>query len=489
MCLSRFRVGTSASLNECLFTGLILLALTVRCGVLAISPRALEDDPDGYRAVAENLLRHGTFGEGNVPTAYRPPLYPLMLAPCLAMGPWGRAAIGVLHVGLGVATVWLTFRVAQRWGLGRWALTAALLAALDPILLRQSTLIMTETPAAFLAVAALALLTATGRRPSAGRALAAGACVALAALCRPAFLPWLGLAAVVLPWSACKAHGLQPVGFTGSEVIHFRVFKVSLSFIIGAAIVLAPWVVRNQLQLGRPIVSTTHGGYTLWLANNPDLYEHLRTGAWGSLWNADEFNRAWRADAPRASPADELAADRLAYSRAWEAIRAQPGMFLYSCMVRVGGLWTPLPHQLSPDEAPTTRMARYAVAVWYAGELLLAAVGAMLLVQAGAKRGRTGLKPVPHSKSSEVFKSSEVCAESAGLLAGEGPGEGALTLTLSQRERGPGWIWGLLLVVCFTGVHTLYWTDMRMRAPLVPVVAMGAAAGVAGSLGRLRRPK
>jgi len=479
--------GQARPLNGPLIA-LLALTLAVRCGVLAISPRALEDDPDGYRAVAENLLRHGTFGEGNVPTAYRPPLYPLMLAPCLALGPWSRTAIGVLHVGLGVATVWLTFRVAQRWGLGRWALPAALLAALDPILLRQSTLIMTETPAAFLAVAALALLTAAGRRPSAGRALAAGACVALAALCRPAFLPWLGSAAVILPWSTAKAHGLQPVGFTGSEVIHFRVFKVLFAFIIGAAIVLAPWVVRNQLQLGRPIVSTTHGGYTLWLANNPDLYEHLRTGAWGSLWNADEFNKAWRA-APRASPPDELAADRLAYSRAWEAIRAQPGMFLYSCMVRVGGLWTPLPHQLSPDEAPTTRMARYAVAVWYTVEMLLAGVGALLLVRLTSKRGRTGLKPVPHSKSSEVFKSSEVCAESAGLLAGEGPGEGALTQTLSQRERGPGWIWGLLLVVCFTGVHTLYWTDMRMRAPLVPVVAMGAAAGVAGSLGRLRRPK
>ncbi len=485
MGLGRFRVQRSPSLTtqSVVLARLILVALVVRGGVLVLSPRALEDDPDGYRAVAENLLRHGTFGAGNTPTAYRPPLYPLMLAPCLALGPWSRAAIGVLHVGLGVATVWLTFRVAQRWGLGRWALPAALLVALDPILLRQSTLIMTETSAALLAVATLALLTAADRRPSAGRALAAGACVALAALCRPAFLPWLGLGAVILPWSASKAHGMQPVGFTGSEVIQFRVFKVLLAFIIGAAIVLAPWVIRNHLQFGRPIVSTTHGGYTLWLANNPDLYEHLRTGTWGSLWNADEFNKAWRAEASRASPADEPTADRLAYSRAWEAIRAQPGMFLYSCLVRVGRLWTPLPHQLSPDEAPTTRMARYAVAVWYTVELLLAAVGVVLLVQAGGERGRTDSKPVPHSKSPVV------CAESAGLLAGEGPGEGALTLTLSQRERGPGWLWGLLLVICFVGVYTLFWTDMRMRAPLAPVVAMAAAAGVAGLLDRLRRPK
>jgi hypothetical protein len=219
--------------------------------------------------------------------------------------------------------------------------------------------------------------------------------------------------------------------------------------------VLAPWVIRNQVQFGRPIVSTTHGGYTLWLANNAELYDHLRTAPWGSLWNADEFNRAWYAERSRTGPADELSADRLAYSRAREAIRFQPEMFAYSCMVRVARLWTPLPHQLSPDEAPITRMARYAVAVWYTVELLLAAVGVVLLVQAGAASG--GIL-----QTSEVSQTSEVFT---------------------------GWLWGLLLVVCFVGVHTLYWTDMRMRAPLVPVVTMAAAAGVAGLVGRLRRPK
>jgi len=448
---------------------LVALTLVVRGGVLVLSPRALVDDPDGYQAVAGNLLRHGTFGQGDVPTAYRAPLYPLMLAPCLAMGPWSRVAIGVLHVGLGVATVLLTLRVAQRWGLGRWALLAAALVAVDPILLRQSAFIMTETAATFLAVAALALLTAVGRRPCTLLALAAGAGIALAALCRPAFLPWIGLAAGVLPWSARKAHGLQPVGVDKCKIVDLRFFHVLMAFIIGAALVLSPWAIRNQLQFGRPIVTTTHGGYTLWLANNAELYDHLRTAPWGSLWNADEFNRAWYAERPSTGPADELAADRLAYRRAWEAIRAQPGMFVYSCLVRVGRLGTPLPHQLSPDEAPTTRTARYAVAAWYAVELLLAAAGVVVLIRVSSKRGRTDL-------------------ESVGL--GRTDLESVLGCTTSKvSATGPGWVWGVLLVVCIMGVHALYWTDMRMRAPLVPVVAMAAAAGMAGVAGWLRRLK
>ena len=111
-------MSVAAVIRKHTLTGLILLTLLVRGGALVLSPHALEDDPDGYRAVAENLLEHGTFGEGDVPTAYRPPLYPLVLVPCLAAGPGGRAAIGLLHLALGVATVWLTVQWPSD---GAWA--------------------------------------------------------------------------------------------------------------------------------------------------------------------------------------------------------------------------------------------------------------------------------------------------------------------------------------------------------------------------------
>ena len=35
------------------------------------------------------------------------------------------------------------------------------------------------------------------------------------------------------------------------------------------------------------------------------------------------------------------------------------------------------------------------------------------------------------------------------------------------------------MVACFTVVHGLYWSNMRMRAVLIPVVALGAATGAA----------
>ena len=42
-------------------------------------------------------------------------------------------------------------------------------------------------------------------------------------------------------------------------------------------------------------------------------------------------------------------------------------------------------------------------------------------------------------------------------------------------HHSPSWLWGLLLVACLTAVHAVFWTDMRMRAPVMPVVALAAA--------------
>ena len=455
---------------------LLAAALLVRGGVL-VAAGAFGEDPDGYRALAENLVEHGTFGEGNRPTAYRPPLYPLVLSPAVALGPWSRAATALAHLAMGLATVWLTYRLGRQAGLGNYALVAAALVACDPILLAQSALVMTETLAALLAAASLALLVAASRRPSVGRAVAAGGCMALAVLCRPTFLPWTILAAVVLPLCAGRK----------GRASWRHAAAVFGSFAAGAAIVLAPWVVRNQVRFGRPILTTTHGGYTFLLANNPYFYEHLRSGEWGSVWSAEELNRDFLSQAARAGAQSERAAGRLAYALGWENVRREPAMFVYSCAVRVGRLWAPLPHQRTPDEGLAVRGLRYGVGLWYGCELLLAAVGIVAVWRGWRGSGERPEVAGPPGEDREE-----------GLHP---PGLGAtpLTLTLSQRERGTFsifrgergfvWRWAILLAGSFTVVHTVYWTDMRMRAPLVPAAALAAAAGLEWIAGAVRRRK
>src|SRR5436305_1865772 len=86
-------------------------------------------DRDNSLPLAHSLARGQGFRlEDGSPTAYRPPLYPILLAPIVAMLgdrllPWG---IAILHVGLGLGTVALTHLTARRWGYGP---TRAILAA------------------------------------------------------------------------------------------------------------------------------------------------------------------------------------------------------------------------------------------------------------------------------------------------------------------------------------------------------------------------
>jgi len=49
-------------------------------------------------------------------------------------------------------------------------------------------------------------------------------------------------------------------------------------------------------------------------------------------------------------------------------------------------------------------------------------------------------------------------------------------LTRVVRADWPLWWPIIVLVFSFTAVHALYWADMRMRTPLVPAIALLAAA-------------
>ncbi len=281
----------------------------------------------------------------------------------------------------------------------------------------------------------------------------AGATLALGALCRPTLLLWTIAAGAVL----CVRNSREPTAPGG---IAARL-RLPLAFALGVPVVLSPWAIRNQLQFGRPIVTTTHGGYTLLLANNPEFYDWLRNGRWGSVWRADQFNADW----DRRKPQGEVQSDRAAYDEAWQTIRREPATFAYSCLVRLGRFWSPLPHRVTADETPLRQLSRWAVAAWYAAEFFFAAIGLAWCLRRGEGRVVSGQWSVVSGQWSVVSKS-------------EIPNPKSQILVPPSALRPPPWLWGLLLVLCLSAVHAVYWTDMRMRAPVMPVVALAAAAGL-----------
>src|SRR5262245_46542722 len=121
--------------------GLVLLSMAARLAALKGNQWLLGKDVDDYLRLAESLSEWGTFGwYDDIPTAYRPPLYPILLAPLywlqsqlgLAWG-WRLAAIALLHLVFGAGATALTFRLAQRLKLKLWSTLAGALVALDPL--------------------------------------------------------------------------------------------------------------------------------------------------------------------------------------------------------------------------------------------------------------------------------------------------------------------------------------------------------------------
>jgi len=242
----------------------------------------------------------------------------------------------------------------------------------------------------------------------------------LASLCRPTFFIWTGMCAGYVVVRKPRGESLVR----------------SAALVAGCLAAMMPWVVRNYCVMGRAVLATTHGGYTVLLGNNRDFYMHLRTRPRGQVWDARELRARLLAEGAHDGHAGhaghdgvgghpEFAADQRCYRMARAAIREQPGMFVYASVVRMGSLWSPLPHQVKAGESQRDTLLRRAVAVWYIVVFSLALVG---LWRIGA------------------------------------------------RLWTPPWIWGVLLTVAFTLVHAVYWSDLRMRAPLMPVVCMAAAA-------------
>jgi len=59
--------------------------------------------------------------------------------------------------------------------------------------------------------------------------------------------------------------------------------------------------------------------------------------------------------------------------------------------------------------------------------------------------------------------------------------------SLGRKLYSQPWLWGLLLCLSFTAMHAVYWSNLRMRAPLVPVVCLAAAVGAKWVAARILR--
>ena len=217
------------------------VAVVVRVAYwVAVTPKWVpEADADQYVLLARSLAGgHGfrlQFPQlAQHATAFRPPLYPLLLTPSTRVFGAALWPDRLINVVLGAVVAVLVCRLATRvaGGVSMAGVVAGLAAAAHPALVANDTVTLTEPLSLALLVGAVLLV-------DDDRWAAAAAVTGLMALARPnAYL----VAAILAVWVGHRL-GVRRAG----------------TFLGVAALVVAPWLLRNHFQVGTWKLTTSDG--------------------------------------------------------------------------------------------------------------------------------------------------------------------------------------------------------------------------------------
>jgi 4-amino-4-deoxy-L-arabinose transferase-like glycosyltransferase len=268
--------------------GIVVVALVLRLVVIAAdSGYQPRNDAFEYDYIARSLADGKGFPPSGYllyggPSAIRGPGYPLFLAGVYLVSGDSIDAGRVAGALLGALAVWLLYLIVKRiWGLPT-ALAAATLAAVFPPLVLLSRDLLSES--LFIALELAAVLAVLNFRRAGGAlrwALVAGALVGLAALTRNTAFALV----IAIPVGLCLGNPLRRPGLLAAPAVGLA----------AAAIVIAPWTVRNAVEFHAFVPLTTSSGVTSSGVYNQASFEQSWThGAWRDPQIVPEFEHLFK---------------------------------------------------------------------------------------------------------------------------------------------------------------------------------------------------
>lgn len=233
---------------------IVVLALILRLAAICeYGPSAIRfgDAPD-YLSAAASLCTTGVYPDRSSMPFFRAPGLPFFIVAATLCHPNMAWLVKVALAGIDSASAVIVFLLAEELLRHRRAsMLAACAAACYPFFIGQVCDIQTEALFMFLFLTAI-WLTLKAIRIHTGRLmLLAGVCAGAAALVRPAGL-------LLLPFLAATPAFLR--NGTGSK----QYARCLTSFALGAAISLAPWIVRNEIRFHELILVNDAAGYNFW---------------------------------------------------------------------------------------------------------------------------------------------------------------------------------------------------------------------------------
>lgn len=411
--------------------GLILLAGFVLrlLWILSVHP---EPNPSGlddtvwYRGAAHFIAR----GEGylnpyvGTPTAGWPPGYPFFLGAVFKASGEGIWQTYAANIVLALLTITVVYGIGLKLFDRRTALVGAAAAAVWPGQIYFTSLTLSEPLFTFLFALGVLLLVLA---PDAGA-------------WRGALLVAFGLVTGAAVLTRGQALVLLPVALAVWGLAGYR-WKPAIAWTMLAAVVagvcLAPWVARNQRELGSPVLLATNFGPNLWIGNH--------AGASGRMAIAE-------AEPPQPERGNltqgefEVAADKLALRRGLRYIVTHPTRELELAGTKVRAMY----------EADSTGLD------WNSG---------YTRGYYSSQQTEDALRGIANS-----FWFGALVLAGVGLLASR------------MRLNGPLAVLPLLVLV-WTATHLAFFGEPRFHYPIVFAFALLSARGLVVLFDAVRRPQ
>ena len=412
----------TASRQATLLLGIALLALVVRLVyVWQIWHAPFFDlrlgDADAYHRWALRIASGDWLGEG---VFYQAPLYPYFLGALYKVFGSGAATIRVVQAAIGAGSCVLVGAAGIAL-FGEWGALAGVLLAVYPSAIFQDGLLEKSTLAGFFTAALLLVLSARATRY---RHVLAGIVLGLLALTRENALL---LAVPILAWFLIDT---RPTATDEQPSTRTRRSLRAAAFAAGCALVLLPVAVRNYAVGGEFNLTTSQFGPNFYIGNHegaPGLYDPLVTGHGSAADEQIDATRLAEEATGRALSPNEVSSYWT--GRALQFIRAHPGAWL-------------------------GQLARKLALTYNASE-------------------------------SADTESQEVYAEWSSLLRTLGPFSFGVLFCLAAFGLGitaPGWrrLWFLYAIaLTYTLSMVMFYVFARYRLPLVPLLTLFAAGGLA----------
>ncbi len=303
--------------------GLLLLAVAFRAYGVWSHPAVPVSDAEDYHQLATRLVEgRGYVNAAGMPTAWRPPAYPIFLAGVYKIAGVNVSRATMVQVILGGLTVLMLTAVGTMILGWPRALIAGAIAAVYPAFVWLPRLLLSENLSLFLMLVSLGTIILYLRTSRMAWIIVFGVICALNTLVRGGnlFLPIVVACGLLIIWWRNRGAATEGRPYKNESPSRFGRVAPLLAMSVAFVVTLLPWTIRNYRVFHHVVPVATQDGLTLYGSYWPPVRNSRLI--WGTL-PGDE-DPAIRA---AAQTGDEVSASTYLNQLTRQRLRENPGFF------------------------------------------------------------------------------------------------------------------------------------------------------------------